>query len=115
MKPFIRRCDRGRLAPVGWVSEPAGTWAGRPVEVVFDPERHQVVLFRNGIDDASRAALAGERYRRFAVDGAQELWARTVEIAERSAPTPVETALPIEPHAARSAVVEIGSPGVGLG
>ena len=33
MKPFLRATDALRLAPVGW-SEPAGTWAGRQVEVV---------------------------------------------------------------------------------
>ncbi len=31
MKPFLRATDRARLAPAGWVSEPAGVWAGRQV------------------------------------------------------------------------------------
>jgi hypothetical protein len=76
VKPFLRPTDRGRLAPVGWVSEPAGRWAGRQVEVVYDPARHQVVLARNDLGDTNRRALAGAGYRRVAVDGPQEMWVR---------------------------------------
>lgn len=76
MKPFLRATDRARLAPVGWVSEPAGVWAGRQVEVVFDPRQHQIVMVRNEPGDRTRAALAGEGFRRLAVDGQQEMWTR---------------------------------------
>ena len=76
MKPFLRPTDRARLAPVGWVSEPAGVWAGRQVEVVFDPRQHQIVMVRNDPGDTTRAALAGEGFRRLAVDGMQEMWIR---------------------------------------
>lgn len=84
MKPFMRPTDRGRLAPVGWVSEPAGLWAGKEVEVVYDPRRHQVVLVRNDPGDPARAAIAENGYRRVAVDGPQEMWVRDkVEVAQR--------------------------------
>ena len=76
MKPFLRATDRGRLAPVGWISEPAGTWAGRQVEVVFDPRQHQIVMVRNEPGDTTRAVLAGEGFRRLAVGGQQEMWVR---------------------------------------
>lgn len=76
MKPFLRPTDRARLAPVGWSSEPAGTWAGKPVEVVYDPRQHQIVLVRNEPGDRTRMVLAGEGYRRLAVDGQQEMWVR---------------------------------------
>jgi hypothetical protein len=76
MKPFLRATDRARLAPVGWESEPAGVWAGRQVEVVYDPRRHQIVMVRNEPGDATRATLAGEGFRRLAVDGEQEMWMR---------------------------------------
>ena len=76
MKPFLRASDRARLAPVGWASEPAGVWAGRQVEVVFDPRQHQIVMVRNEPGDTTRAALAGEGFRRLAVDGQQEMWMR---------------------------------------
>lgn len=76
MRPFLRPTDRARLAPVGWVSERAGVWAGRQVEVVFNPRRHLIVMVRNEPGDATRAALAAEGFRRLAVDGQQEMWVR---------------------------------------
>jgi hypothetical protein len=76
VKPFLRATDRARLAPVGWVSEAAGTWAGRQVEVVFDPRQHQIVMVRNEPGDTTRAVLGGEGFRRLAVDGQQEMWVR---------------------------------------
>lgn len=76
MKPFLRPTSRARLAPVGWVAENAGNWAGRDVEVVYDPDQHQVVLFRNEPNDATRAEIAEAGYRRYATDGHQEMWVR---------------------------------------
>ena len=76
MKPFLRPTSRARLAPVGWTSEPAGQWAGREVEVVYDPRHHQIVLCRNDPGDRTRTGLAGEGYRRCASDGTQEMWVR---------------------------------------
>jgi len=76
MKPFLRPTSCARLAPVGWVSEAAGQWAGREVEVVYDPRQHQVVLFRNEPNDQTRTELAGAGYRRYAADGRQEMWVR---------------------------------------
>jgi hypothetical protein len=51
-------------------------WAGREVEVVFDPRRHQIVMVRNEPGDSTRSQLATEGFRRLAVDGTQEMWAR---------------------------------------
>jgi len=76
VRPFLRRTDRGRLAPIGWVAEAVGVWAGREVEVVFDSDRHDIVIARNHLGDANRVTLAGEGYRRIASDGLQELWLR---------------------------------------
>ena len=76
MKPFLRATDRARLAPVGWASEPAGVWAGRQVEVVFDPRRHQVVMVRNEPGGTTRAAVAGGGVRRLTVDGQRGMWMR---------------------------------------
>jgi len=58
------------------VSEPAGVWAGREVEVVYDPAAHQVVMFRSDAGDKARVVLAGEGFRRLAVDDRQEMWVR---------------------------------------
>lgn len=106
MKPFLRPTDRARLAPVGWVSEPAGVWAGREVEVVFDPRQHQIVMVRNDPGDTTRAALAGEGFRCRAVDGTQEMWIRdrtsvTEQTGERVAaiqPTATAKVVGIEGH-----------------
>jgi hypothetical protein len=76
VKPFLRPTSRARLAPAGWVSERAGGWAGREVEVVYDPRRHEVVLFRNDPGDTARSDLAEAGYRRYASDGHQEMWVR---------------------------------------
>jgi len=82
VKPFLRPTDRARLAPVGWVSESAGKWAGREVEVVYDPRQHQVVMLRNDPGDQTRAELAGAGFRRHAADGPQEMWVRDRSSAE---------------------------------
>ena len=58
------------------MSEPAGVWAGREVEVVYDPTAHQVVMFRSDAGDHARVVLAGEGFRRLAVDDRQEMWVR---------------------------------------
>ena len=76
MKPFLRPTSRARLAPVGWTSEPAGQWAGREVEVVYDPSKHQIVLCRNDPGDHMRSELADAGYRRYATDETQEMWVR---------------------------------------
>jgi hypothetical protein len=94
VKPFLRPTSRARLAPVGWISEQAGVWAGREVEVVYDPARHQVVLFRNDPGDTARAELAGAGYRRYASDGRQEMWVRDTAAtsdASLGRPTPTPT------------------------
>lgn len=99
MKPFLRANDRARLAPVGWVSEPAGVWAGRQVEVVFDPRQHQLVMVRNEPGDTTRAALAVEGFHRLAVDGQQEMWLRDRANAMEQTPDRV-TAIHTTPKAA---------------
>jgi len=76
MKPFMRPTDRARLAPVGWVAEPAGEWQGHQVEIVYDPRRHDVALIRNDTTDTVRSGIAASGYRRIAVDGRQEMWVR---------------------------------------
>jgi hypothetical protein len=76
VKPFLRPIDRGKLAPVGWVAEPAGRWGGKEVDVVFDPTRHQVLVVRSAVPDGTRSSLGTAGFRRLAVDGTQELWVR---------------------------------------
>lgn len=95
MRPFLRPTERGRLAPVGWAAEPAGQWAGKEVEIVYDPQRHQVLLLRDEPGDATRTAIAGTGYRRIAVVDKQEMWVRdrpaaTQERLDRLQRSPVQ-------------------------
>ena len=76
MKPFLRASNRGKLAPVGWVSEPAGRWAGSEADVVYDPHRHDVLLVRNDPGENARLRFREIGYRRVADDGKNELWVR---------------------------------------
>lgn len=107
MKPFLRATDRARLAPVGWTSEPAGEWAGREVEVVFDPSQHQIVLLRNAPSDPTLMVLANQGFRRLAVDGSQEMWMRSLgtapEVGESfGSPVAQRTASAIAGHSSES-------------
>ena len=79
MEPFLRRTDRGQLAPVGWVSEPAGLWGDHQVDVVFDPHQHQVVMLRAAHPAALDHTLGERGFRRVAVDGQQQLWVCGIE------------------------------------
>lgn len=76
MKPFLRATDRGRLAPVGWVAEPAGTWAGKEHDVVYDPKRHDVMFLRADPGDEARTGFTQVGYRRIGTDGPSEFWVR---------------------------------------
>lgn len=75
MKPYLRRADQPAIAPVGWTAEPAGTWTGHEVEVVYDPRRHDLVRLHFA-GDRERAVLGTAGYHRVAQDEHQELWAR---------------------------------------
>ncbi|MCZ7537854.1 MAG: hypothetical protein M5T61_19290 [Acidimicrobiia bacterium] len=108
MKPFLRATDRARLAPVGWISEPAGVWAGRQVEVVYDPRQHQIVMARNDPGDTTRAALAAEGFRRLAVDGRQEMWVRNRATAAE------QTSARVTAIGSKSAAKVVGIEGRGL-
>jgi hypothetical protein len=66
-------------------------WAGRQVEVVFDPRRHQIVMVRNEPGETTRVSLVGEGFRRLAVDGQQEMWMRDRSAAAEQAPVPSAT------------------------
>lgn len=117
MKPFLRATDRGRLAPVGWESEPAGEWAGRDVEVVFDPARHQIVMLRNAPSDPTRSVLAEQGFRRLAAEGHQEMWVRTMgasaEIGELVGEPDLHSAASTRPAIARAVCSEAS--GIALG
>jgi hypothetical protein len=85
LRPFLRPTDRGKLAPVGWVSQPAGVWAGREVDVVYDPRRHTIILLRNQqLAEAKAQSFRDLGYERVDGDGHNELWARDRVAAARA-------------------------------
>lgn len=92
MRPFLRHRDRGQLAPVGWVSQSAGLWGGKPAEIVYDPGRHDCLLVRTAIPEHLRAGFSSAGYRRVAIDdgGSQELWVRDHADAARAALTRID-------------------------
>lgn len=74
MKPFLRPVDRGQLAPVGWESEPAGLWKGRKVDVVYDPNRHRVLVVRGDLEASTEAALRDDGWKRQIHTEDNSLW-----------------------------------------
>lgn len=79
-EPYLRQATEqsveARLVPEGWVSEPAGRWRGRYVEVVYDPRRHDITFVRGRIP---AKVIVGMRTRGFqlrGVDGPTQWWIR---------------------------------------
>ena len=104
MKPFLRSTDRGRLAPVGWVSEPAGRWADKEHDIVYDPKRHDVMFLRADPGQEAKDGFSQAGYRRLSSDGPCELWVRD------RAPA-VDAALArIDRTATRARSAELGGP-----
>ena len=74
MKPFLRPVDRGQLAPVGWEAESAGLWKGREVDVVYDPNRHRVLVVRGELEPSTETALRDEGWKRQIHTDDNSLW-----------------------------------------
>ena len=97
MKPFMRATDRGQLAPLGWVSEPAGQWGGRPVDIVYDPRRHDCLLLRGRTSQHLKVGFAEAGYRPVATDGSHELWVRDRVDSARAALARIDRAAGARP------------------
>jgi hypothetical protein len=111
VKPFLRPTDRATVPPLGWTAEPAGVWAGREVDVVYDPRRHTVVVLRDQQLSAPNAAAFRELgYQRFGGDGQNELWVRDRVAAASGALDRADQRLGAE----RSTGVDFGVGGRGL-
>jgi hypothetical protein len=57
MNAVVRPLGTDGPTPHGWRAKPAGRWAGRDVEVVDDPRRHDVLVATNGLPDRQWEAL----------------------------------------------------------
>lgn len=69
--------------PRGWVAEPVGEWAGRPVEVAYDVRRHQVLLVRAGAVDTVAGGLGAGGWECVGADGGVSMWVRDRLVAVR--------------------------------
>lgn len=83
--PFLHPRDTAAPTPAGWVTEPAGRWAGAPTNVAYDPRRHTVLVSLNRLPDKARAGLRSDGWVWQAGDGCAELWVRDRLVAARTA------------------------------
>ena len=77
--PYLRPAspdDAPAPCPPGHQAEPAGTWGGRSMEVVYDPGRHDVAFVRGESTIAVRSGLAATGWQRQAGDGDNQMWVR---------------------------------------
>ena len=79
MKPYLRPLspdDAPAPCPAGAVAEPAGTWGGRRMEVVYDPARHEIAFTRGQPSATVSAVLAATGWRQARSDGQAFMWVR---------------------------------------
>jgi hypothetical protein len=83
MNPVLRPLGSDGPTPGGWRAEPAGRWAGRDVEVVYDPRRHDVMVATNGLPERQWEAFRAAGFELIDVAGRDELWIRDRVAAAR--------------------------------
>ncbi|MFP5375300.1 MAG: hypothetical protein ACLGIO_00765 [Acidimicrobiia bacterium] len=79
MKPYLRPLsphDAALACPAGAVAEPAGTWGGRRMEVVYDAARHEVAFTRGQPTATVSAVRAATGWRQARSDGLAVMWVR---------------------------------------
>ncbi len=77
--PYLRPLspdDAPAPCPPGHTVEPAGTWRGRPVELVYDPRRHDVAFLRGTTTVDLRSGMVATGWSPQASDGDTQLWVR---------------------------------------
>jgi len=62
--------------PAGHQAEPAGLWHGRPMDVVYDPRRHDVVFLRGAVSAKVEGGLRASGWEHRLSDGANQMWTR---------------------------------------
>lgn len=87
MRPFLRPATPfGAVAkptPDGWSHRGVGTWRGRAVDIVFDPDAHEIVVIAGAPSPTVLAAMANTGWQRCGQDGTKQWWLRN-----RVAPKP---------------------------
>jgi hypothetical protein len=70
--------------PPGHEAEPAGIWHGKPMDVVYDPRRHDVAFVRGAVSTRVRQGLLSTGWRPQLSDGPNEMWTRDRSSLTRS-------------------------------
>lgn len=86
--PFLRPAppegEPSAPCPPGWVCHPAGVWHERHMEVVYDPNRHDV-LFLRGRQPGIEPLLGDIGWDQALSDGDNQMWIRDrVAVAQRA-------------------------------
>ena len=80
MYPYLRPVppdgDPSGTCPPGHVAEPAGLWNDRPMEIVYDPRRHDVCFMRGRAGDSAHDGLVASGWEATSTDGRSQLWIR---------------------------------------
>ena len=78
--PYLRPASPegapGDPPPPGRVTAPVGLWAGRAMEVVYDPARHDVVFLRGATSQALAEGLSDTGWEQAGTDGGNQMWIR---------------------------------------
>lgn len=81
----LRRSAAGEAVPPGWNVHHAGTRDGVALDLVYRPNRHDVVRALGGVHPRVAARLGEAGYAHAAVlDGGWELWVRDRSVALRA-------------------------------
>ncbi|MGH9223887.1 MAG: hypothetical protein ACRD2W_08915 [Acidimicrobiales bacterium] len=87
-EPFLRPAPAEGVpsppCPPGHDAELAGIWHGKPMEVVYDPRRHDVAFVRGAMSENVRQGLVSTGWRRQLTDGPNEMWTRDRSALTRS-------------------------------
>lgn len=62
--------------PPGHEAEAAGIWDGRPMEVVYDPRRHDVAFLRGEVSPKIRTGLVDTGWQHRRSEGENQMWVR---------------------------------------
>jgi len=77
--PFLRLAGDALSVPLpeGWEIHPAGSIAGSPVEVAFDPLRHDVTIVWDGaLDPTVLRGIEAAGWRALARTDSAQIWSR---------------------------------------
>jgi hypothetical protein len=80
MRPYLRRlAPEGappQPCPRGAVAEPAGSWGGQPMEVVYEPAGHDVVFLRGAVSATVADGLRATGWQHWLSHGDDQMWVR---------------------------------------